>query len=110
MVEKRRPHFQRMRHAHAVCFIQNIVGKKEFLIEPQIRLQMVAANEPIAEAAENAVESVRKFRAQQGCFLCFRESAIPVDMSALRSDEGALEKSLQLVFEADFFVRNRPDL
>ncbi len=42
VIEERRPHFQRMRHAHAVCLVQNIVGKKVSLIEPQIGRQIVA--------------------------------------------------------------------
>ena len=34
MIEKRRPYFERVRHAHAIRLVQNIVGKKIALIEP----------------------------------------------------------------------------
>lgn len=41
VIEKRRPHFERMRHAHAVGLDENIVRQKILLIEPQISGEMV---------------------------------------------------------------------
>ncbi len=41
MIEKRRPHFHGVRHAHAVDFRQDIVGQKIFLVEPQIRREQI---------------------------------------------------------------------
>jgi len=41
VVQKGRPHFDRMRHTHAVAFGQDVVGEKISLIEPEIRCQIV---------------------------------------------------------------------
>ncbi len=48
MIEKRRPHFDGVRHAHAVDFGENIVGQKIFLIEPEDRARagLLQANFP----------------------------------------------------------------
>ena len=40
MIEKRRPHFDRMRHAGVIHLGQDIIRQKVFLIEPEIVLQM----------------------------------------------------------------------
>ena len=37
VIEKRRPHFNGMRHADAVHFGEDVVGKEILLIEPQVR-------------------------------------------------------------------------
>ena len=41
VVQKGRPHFDRMRHTHAIAFGKNVVGEKVSLIEPEIRCQIV---------------------------------------------------------------------
>jgi len=61
MIKERRSHFQRMRHAHAIRLIQNIVGKKILLIEPQIRSQIIVCFGAITQFAQNAVERGREF-------------------------------------------------
>ena len=40
VIEERRAHFERMRHAHAVAFIQNIVGQVAELVQPQEPVQI----------------------------------------------------------------------
>ena len=42
VIEKRRAHFDGMRHAHAVALHQNVIGQVVFLIESQEACQSVA--------------------------------------------------------------------
>jgi hypothetical protein len=42
MVEKRRPHFHRVSHAGVIDLGEDVIRKKVFLVEPEIRLQVVA--------------------------------------------------------------------
>src|SRR5580698_6644033 len=104
MIEERRTHFERMCHAHAIRLIQNIVGKKVSLIEPQIRSQIVWFLAAAAQFAKNAVESRRQFRTQKRRFVRLRESSIPIDVSAIRSQQRAFEESFQFVFKANLVV------
>ena len=47
MIEKRRPHFEDMRHARAIDLRQDVVRQKIFLIEPQ---SMPAESSPRLQA------------------------------------------------------------
>jgi len=57
MIEERRPHFDRMSHAHAVAFHQNVVGQVVILIEPQKVRQIVAAFRQIVDFSQQLVKS-----------------------------------------------------
>ena len=60
VIEKWRAHLERMRHAHAIGFVQNIVGKKLFLIEPQKWRQIVGDPEAITQFVQDVIQSGRK--------------------------------------------------
>ena len=89
MIKKWRPHFQRVRHAHAVRLIQNIVGKKISLIEPQIRREIIVCFGAITQFAQNAVERGRQFRMHESRLVRFGEGSVPVDMRAIGTHQRA---------------------
>ena len=53
VIEERRPHFNGVRHTHAVDLHQDVVRKVVFLIEPKVRRQIVSG---LRQFIENAVE------------------------------------------------------
>ena len=40
MVQERRPHFERMRHAHAVALVEDVVWQIVALVEPEIAIEV----------------------------------------------------------------------
>ena len=59
-----------MRHAHAVNFIQNVVGQKIFLIEPEVAAKSVAcASERFAQCLQSTSSaSLEVGAASKACF------------------------------------------
>ncbi len=108
VVQKRRPHFQRMSHAHAVRFCEDIVRKIILLVEPEIVRQIIPWNGSPAHFREDETESAGKRCMKQVLFLCVGEGSVPMDVRAFRWHAAAFEETLHLVFEADFFVGHRP--
>ncbi len=108
MIEERRAHFDGMSHAHAVAFHQNVVGQIIFLIEPQEVRQSVAGFRQFVYFIQEMVKSTGKRPAKQRLLFLVRKSSVPVYVSVARLQQAALQESLQLVFEADFLVRNGP--
>ena len=109
VIEERRPHFERVCHAHAIRLVQNIVGKKISLIEPQKRRQIIAFSRTIPQFMKNAVESARKPRAQESGFFHVGKGPVPINVTAIGRHQRALKKSLQLIFKTDLLVGDRPD-
>ena len=65
VIEKRRADLQRMSHAHAVAFGEDIVGQVVFLIEPKKCSQRVFVGRQFRHFLQNLMERVRKSHAQQ---------------------------------------------
>src|SRR5260370_34064820 len=57
---------------------------------------------------QEMVKSRGKRPAQQRSLSLVRKSSVPVHVSVAGLQQTALQKSLQLVFEADFLIRNGP--
>src|SRR5579864_433559 len=108
MIEKGRPHFNGVSHAHAVHLHQDVVGQKIFLIEPQVRSDAISTERTLTQFAQDAIQRVGKRRMQQGAFLGRRESSIPIDVRLVGGHQTTFEKALELVLEADLFVRDGP--
>ena len=108
MIEKRRPHFDRMRHAGAIHFGQDIVRQKVFLIEPEV--SPANRRPPQASSCNDGIERRRQFRLNQGVLFLVVERSAPVNMGARRGHPAAFQEPLQLVFESDLVVRYRPAL
>lgn len=51
MIQKRRPHFNGMRHAHSVHFGENIVRQKILLVEPELSIQTAARQKGLPQKA-----------------------------------------------------------
>ena len=60
MIEKRRPHFHRMRHAHAIALHQNIVWQIVLLIEIEEWRQVVSVGRQLAHLLQHRIERARK--------------------------------------------------
>ena len=103
MIQERRPHFHRMRHAGVIHLGEDIVRKKILLIEPEIILQMFAS-----QVVQHGIERGRQRRLDQRAPVPIVERSAPVHMRARRGHPAAFEETLQLVFEADFIVGHRP--
>ena len=94
MIEERRPHFQRMRHAHAIRLVQNIVGKKVSLIEPQIGREIIVPRPKlIAQFAEDTVQSGRQLRTQASRRFCASEK-VPFQKTCARSGSAASPREI----------------
>ena len=74
MIEKRRPHFHRVRHAGVIHLGQDIVRKKVFLIEPEISLQIVAGRQFV----QHGIERGRQRRLNQRALFPIVERSAPV--------------------------------
>jgi hypothetical protein len=42
VIKEGRPNFKRMSHAHPIGFGENVIGKKIFLIKPEVRTEIIA--------------------------------------------------------------------
>ncbi len=109
VVEKRRPHFQRMRHAHAVRLVQDVVGKIVSLVERQVGSQVVGPRaKPDRKSARIASSAGGSSACSRSRFSASRKGSIPIDVRPLGRHQLAFKKPLQLIFEADFLIGNRP--
>ena len=52
IIEKWRPHFQRMRHADAVDFVENVVGQVVALVELEEALQATARTQVLQHSSQ----------------------------------------------------------
>src|SRR5258708_32014559 len=97
-----------MSHAHAVAFDQSVVGQVIFLIKPQKVRQSVAGFRQLVYFIQEMVKGSRRRLPKKRLLFRVRESSVPVYVSVAGLQQTALQKSLHLVFEADFLVRNGP--
>src|SRR5437879_1586144 len=100
MVEKWRPHFQRMRHAHAVNLIEDIVRKIVALVKKHIAVQSAA----VSHGGKNVVHGTGSRVGKEFALFRFGKSAIPVDVRVFRSKQRTLQKAFYFVFETDLVV------
>ena len=107
MVKERRPDLDGVGHAHAVRFHQDVVRKVVLLIELKERCDSVA-RKACSETSEDIGKGAGKGNSKQSGFLCFGKGSVPVDMGPLWRHEATLKEPFELIFKADFFVRNRP--
>ena len=107
VIEERRSHFDRVRHAHAIGLHQDVVGQVVLLIEPQIRTQIAREHEPLA-TRENGIERARKLRRSRTLFSSSEK--VPFQYTCARAGviRRAFQQPLQLVFQADLLVGDRP--
>src|SRR5689334_4927910 len=107
MIEKRRPHFQRMRHAHPVGFIQNVVRQIVALID-----QKIPVEKPAAVVQRERVDQFRQSASVQyradSLALLSRKSAVPEEMRLIGIESAPFQPAFDLVLEADLLIRNRP--
>ena len=108
MIEKRWTHFHGMSHAHAVALDQNVVGQIIILIEPQKVCQSIAGFRQLVYFSQQTMKSRGQGLPKQRLLFHVRESSVPVYVGVTRLKQTALQKSLQLVFEADFLIRDGP--
>jgi hypothetical protein len=94
VIEKRWTHFERMRHAHPIGLIENVVRQVIALIR----------QEKIAVAEAWRIR--KKLRLQETAALFARESAVPEHMSLIRRKEGSRQQAFDLVLEPDLFIGN----
>ena len=101
MVEKRRPHFDGMRHAGAIHLGQHVVREKVLLIEFEEVLQAAA------HTCDDGIESRGQLRLNEGVPFPIAERPAPVNVGAGRGHQAAFEEAFQLVFESDLVVGYR---
>ena len=80
VIQKWRPHFDRMRHAHAVHLHQNVVRQIVALIEPKIGRQVVARRAAVPPGSRSSAPA--SGAAQQRAFLGVGECAVPIHVCA----------------------------
>src|ERR1700722_18790221 len=95
MIEKRRPDFKGMRHAHPVALVKNIVRQIGKLIEPQ---------EVVARQSKRRLFN---WLDKQLPFLRIRKSSVPEEMRVDRIEQRSAQHARDLVIEANLVVRNR---
>jgi hypothetical protein len=108
VIEKCGADFDRVRHAHAIAFHQDVVGKIIFLVEPKVRCQIVRSLGQFVDFREGFVEGVgQRFgndRRQVGA----RKRSVPINVSARRAHQGTFQESLHFVFKCNLVIGNRP--
>ena len=95
MIEERWPNFQRVRHAHPVCLVEDVVGQVVILIDVQ----------------EVACQQRRPLSIEAGLQQCLplpgAERSIPEEVRLSGGSKGSLQHPLHFVVEADFVVGHR---
>src|SRR2546430_5316673 len=91
MIQEWRPHLERMRHAHAVSLVQDVIGQIIKLIEPEITIQIpdvAGLDGKIIEQRSNRRMSV----AQMQLFLfILGKRPVPEQVSRAWIEEGTLQ-------------------
>jgi hypothetical protein len=84
VVEKGRPHLQRVGHADAVRLNQNIIWEIVLLVEPQVRVEVAAVSAQLtAKVCQNAVQGQGKLLGGQTLLFRIGKSSVPEDMATL---------------------------
>src|SRR5919108_3790763 len=92
MIEKRRPHFERMGHAHPIHFAQNVVRQVVVKIETQILLELGVSIHAPEQILQRAVFCLQ----EQSGFLFLGKGTGPENVRLFRRHERALNESPQL--------------
>src|SRR5262245_44958937 len=98
MIEKRRAGFERMRHAHAIALIQDVVGEVADLIEPKELIEGAGLGRLFGKEVFERLVAVES---RQSPLSTVIEGAIPEEMRLHRIEHGAGKKPFRFVLEAD---------
>src|SRR5256885_3067824 len=101
-IEERRPNFQRVRHAHAIDFVKDVVRKVIALIEIKKALQSTPFH-----FSQPAPQSILAGEQIHGPLFALGMSAVPEAMRQLRRKQAAFQKPLKLVFKTDAAILDR---
>src|SRR5215471_19781904 len=95
-----------MRHAHAVHFAQNVVGKIELQIELKIPAETGLGRHVLQQASDGpGIGSGKEF-----ALLALAEAAVPEHVRFFGRQHRTAPEPLELVLETELFVRDRPAL
>ena len=110
VVEEGRPDFERVRHAHAVALVEDVVGQIEQLVQPEVAVDEADLGGLGREAQGQGVGGGPVAIPAQGALLFGREGAVPEKMGGVGGEQRAAEEALELVLEADLVVGHRPQV
>ena len=104
VIEQRRTHLKRVRHAHAVDFVEQVVGQVVQLIEQQIPVDETDFGGcwQVAEAAR--ADDGRSVPEATAASASTENDPFQNRWASSEWSSGALQPALQLVFEADLRV------
>jgi hypothetical protein len=101
-IEKWRPNFQRVRHAHAIHFVKDVVRKVVSLVEIKKALQSTPFH-----FSQPASQSILASEQIHGPLFALGMRAVPKTMRQLRRKQTAFQESLELVFKTDAAILDR---
>src|SRR5260370_2324439 len=104
MIQKWRPNLHRVRHAHAVAFVEDVVRKVVALIQPQLAIQISYLSGLPRQAFEQRSDGRMPVVEMQLPFLGFGKSSVPEQMSFRGIEKGTLQQTLQFILKADLLV------
>ena len=80
VIQERRPHLERVRHAHAIALIQDVVGQIVMLIDEQVPVQVTDARRTRGNAVDEMTRVVSVAEGADLLPLGGGESAVPEEM------------------------------
>src|SRR5215470_14532583 len=93
-----------MRHTHAVHFAQNVVGKVEVQIEPEIPVETGLGRHVLQQPSDYpGIGSGKEFAP-----LALAEAAVPEHVRFFGRQHRTTPEPLELVLETELFIRDRP--
>src|SRR5438445_6568775 len=101
-IKKWGPNLQRVRHAHPIDFVENVIREVVALIEIQKALQSASFH-----FFEQAPQSILAGEQIHGSLCTLGMSAVPETVRQLRRKQAAFQKALDLVFKSDAAILDR---
>ena len=109
VIQKRRPHLERVRHAHAVALVQDVVGQVAELVEPQVAVELARLRRPAGGSHSNSRWiGAWSSKAHSSRFSDTLNAPFQKTWASSGAEQRARQEPLQLVLEADLLVGRRP--
>src|SRR5215813_8820447 len=102
-IQERRTRLKRVRHAHTIHFVENVIRQIDMLVKVQKALQAA----PRLHFAQDGVQRSGIGKEEEAAFFCLGECSIPINVRQLRRKQGSFQKALKLVLKADLFIGYR---
>jgi len=104
-IEERRPHLERMGHAHAVGLVEDVIRQVITLVHPQVPVQHARAFN--SQSIHQPAQPVPVGAAADLLPLLVGEGAVPEEVRLVGVQPAPIDPAFQHVLQADLVVRDR---